>query len=304
MARAHHPPLEIFAAHCRLGFRRTHSIENRLLPPLLCRQVLWFLTAFIAGAFATHGQPPGAPPGLNQILTRVLHSAPPFSALADVHILSPNEAESMRMPMEFKFLEGNIRTEINMAQVQSPALRQEMVVNLREIGMDQVVTIGRTGPSPMLIIYPQLKAYVEFASSNLVSAPALDPKDAPPQSPPAPSSASKPPRKRLLDNERVDDHPCQRFNLSIEDAAGGKAQEVMVWEAQDLNGLPVQIEMIQPEFRIRVLFRGVQFKRPDPKDFAVPPEFTKYESMEKVMEKAVNRLLGDPATKKPGAAEK
>ena len=81
-------------------------------------------------------QVPGGPSGMTPVLARVLAAAPPFAALADVRMTGPSEAESMRMPMEFKFLEGQIRTEINMGQVQSRALRQEMVVNLREIGMD------------------------------------------------------------------------------------------------------------------------------------------------------------------------
>ena len=64
------------------------------------------------------------------------------------------------MPMGFHFLEGNMRAEIDMAEVKGQALPSQMAVTLKQIGMDKVVTIMPKGGKGTLILYPNLKAAV------------------------------------------------------------------------------------------------------------------------------------------------
>jgi hypothetical protein len=166
---------------------------------------------------------------MNSVLARVLADVPAFGALADVRMISASSQESMAMPMEFKFLDGRMRSEINMAQVQSPMLKQDMVVSLREIGMDRVVTLGGGPAQSTCVLYPRVKACIEMPADEgeTLSLPGLTEK---------PSV-----QKTKLGMETVAGRVCRKMSWRLEGAGTGSPRKVFLWEAEAMDGFPLKI---------------------------------------------------------------
>jgi hypothetical protein len=97
--------------------------------------------------------------------------------------------------------------------------------------------------------------------------------------------------KTLLGKETLDGHPCEKNKVGVVDGKGGK-QEATVWNATDLKDFPIQMQMNQPEATVIMTYREIQFARPDQKQFEAPSGFTKYDSMEKLMEGAMAKMVG------------
>ena len=68
------------------------------------------------------------------------------------------------MPMEFAALDGKVRLEINLGQVQSKDFTPSTLATLKQAGMDRMVSVFRPDKKVTYLIYPGVQSYQEHRS--------------------------------------------------------------------------------------------------------------------------------------------
>jgi len=215
-------------------------------------------------------------PGMNGAMMRLFGSHTAFSSKAQVRMLDKAGKETMSMPMDFALLDGRIRLDLDMSQVKSKDFTPAMLAPMKQMGMDRLATILRPDQRVTLVVCPALQSYAELPMS---------PEEA------AEWNNTFKVDKTLLGKETIDGHPCEKKKAPVQDGKGGTLDAV-VWEASDLNDFPVQIQISQPEATVLMRYREVRLTRPEAKLFEAPPGFTKYDSMEKLTQGAMLKMLG------------
>src|SRR6266567_6448066 len=75
-------------------------------------------------------------PGLNAALMKLFGKNNGFSSKTQVRMLDKTQKETMSMIMDFAFLDGKIRLDVDLNQIKSRDIPQEMLASLKQIGMD------------------------------------------------------------------------------------------------------------------------------------------------------------------------
>jgi hypothetical protein len=83
--------------------------------------------------------------------------------------------------------------------------------------------------------------------------------------------------------EVVEGHMC-KVEIAQVTRADGKIIESKVWEAEDLNGVPVKIESQLPETKVTAIYRDIVWGSPDKALLAPPNKCIPYEKMGEVVE--------------------
>ncbi len=91
--------------------------------------------------------------------------------------------------------------------------------------------------------------------------------------------------------ETINGHPCIKKKVTATDSKG-KAQDAFVWAATDLKDFPVQVEMKQKRQTVRINFNTPSFDKPDAKLFELPAGYTKYDSIQAMMQGAMMKMIG------------
>jgi hypothetical protein len=84
-------------------------------------------------------------------------------------------------------------------------------------------------------------------------------------------------------SESFEGHSCTIETVTLT-RVDGKTIESKVWEADDLKGLPVKIEMESDFGKLRAVYRDIVVGAPDAGLFAVPDKCTPIEKMGQVVE--------------------
>jgi hypothetical protein len=213
-------------------------------------------------------------PGLDATMTKLFGSNTAFTARATARILDPQEKETMTMPIDYALLDGKIRSEVDMTQVKSKELDGTAAGSLKQMGMDKMTSIVRPDRQSVLVIYPTLRAYAETAL----------PKDTTNAPEDVKIETSK------IGNEVVEGQPCQKKKVTIT-SKSGKPREAVVWNATNLRDFPLRIQMKQPDGTLVMTYSNIKFEKPDPKLFEAPAGFEKYDSVEKMTQTAIMKML-------------
>lgn len=88
--------------------------------------------------------------------------------------------------------------------------------------------------------------------------------------------------------ETIEGHPCKVENVTVT-RPDGKKIESKVWEAQDLQGIPVKIESQIGDIKLSAYYRDVVLGIPDESLFSIPQKCTTLERMGEVVEQKVLR---------------
>jgi len=197
-----------------------------------------------------------------------------FTATVTATILDAQGKESITMPMSYALLDGRIRSEVDMTQVKSKEL-EGSAASLRQMGMDRTISIVRPDKQVVFVIYPSLRAYAEtpIAKDQTGNANQNYKIDSTP-----------------LGNDTVDGRACQKNKVTVSGADGDK-HEAIVWNASDLKNFPVKMQMIQAGVTTVMKYSNIKFDKPDAKLFDPPVGFDKYDSMEKMMQAAIMKML-------------
>ena len=93
-------------------------------------------------------------------------------------------------------------------------------------------------------------------------------------------------KRTAVGTEVVDGHPCNIEKVVVT-RPDGKVIESKVWEAQDLEGIPVKIESRIGEFTLSAVYRDISMETPDQHLFTVPEKCTPFEKMGQVVEQKI-----------------
>jgi hypothetical protein len=93
-------------------------------------------------------------------------------------------------------------------------------------------------------------------------------------------------KRRPAGTEVVEGHKC-KIEIAQVTRTDGTIVESKVWEAEDLNGVPVKIESKLPDVKITAVYRDVVLGTPDKALLTPPNKCTPYEKMGEVVENRV-----------------
>ena len=92
-------------------------------------------------------------------------------------------------------------------------------------------------------------------------------------------------KRTAVGTEVVEGHPSKIENVVVT-RPGGKTIESKVWEAQDLQGIPVKIESRIGDITLTAVYRDISIHAPEQALFAIPEKCTPFEKMGQVAEQA------------------
>jgi hypothetical protein len=217
------------------------------------------LSITLLASQAAFAQLPSASPGggVNAAFVKLFGSAGAFTAKAETRVLDHSQNPLVRMPMEFASLDGKVRLEIDLSQVQSQDFTPSALATLKQAGMDRMISIFRPDKQLTYVIYPGVQSYQALAQSKAET-----------------EAAEKGLKleKSGLGKETLDGHPCVKNKVSVKNSKE-PVLEAVVWNATDLKDFPIQIEMKEKDRTVRMHFSDVRFVKPDAKQFEIPAAY-------------------------------
>jgi hypothetical protein len=188
-----------------------------------------------------------------------------FRAVAHT-VIATNGLEIQAMDMDYAMAEGKIRSDFDLTKFHAANFPQQMIEQVKSIGMDRSVYISLPDQNRSYIIYPGKQAYVEQPLAR-----------AGPAEPSAPKI-----ERRELGPDRIDGHPCIKTRVAMIDAAGRRS-EALVWEATDLKNFPVQTQITDDGTTITTRFTNINTQKPEAAMFELPADFKRYNSVQEMM---------------------
>jgi hypothetical protein len=217
------------------------------------------LLAVLLSVSTALGQAPsaGSPTAINTAFVKLFGTVGPFTAKVDTQVLDPYQKETVRLLMDFTTFEGKVRLEISLAQMQSQDLPPSKIAELKQSGMERIISIFRPDKKVTYIVYPGIQSYLSMpAAKEEVEA----------------FEKGLKLEKTPLGKETIDGHACVKNTVVVKDAKGPVLQAV-TWNAADLKDFPLQIELKEKVNTVRMRFTQLRFAKPDPKQFEVPATY-------------------------------
>jgi hypothetical protein len=243
-------------------------MKKTLLPALAA------LAACTLTGFAQMG---GAPnPGFNAALTKLFGSTTAFSSQCGVRVLDKDQKEKMSMPMEFALLDGKVRAEIDMTKLKGQGVTPEQAAQIKQMGMERVISIIRPDKKTLNLIYPAMRSCVTMPLPK-EDADAIE-KDSKVE-------------KTSLGKETLDGHSCEKSKVILTDA-NGKKSEATVWAATDLKDFPIQIQTTEKGDTVIMHYTKILTAKPDEKLFDLPAGYVTYDSMQAFTMSIMQKMMG------------
>ena len=220
------------------------------------------------------GAPPG--PGLSGSTAKLFGANSTFSANLEMQTGEANDPSAMVIPGKLFFDEGKSRFEMDVSQMKGSKMPPQAAAQMKSIGMDKMIMIARPDKKVGYQVYPGMQGYVENPL-------------------PEQETSTTPSDFKIemteLGKETVDSHPCIKNKAVVTDKDGAK-HESTVWNATDLKKFPVKIEHIENGTKVTMLFHDVTLAKPAAELFDLPPDATKYDSMQSMMQQGLMKRLG------------
>ena len=195
--------------------------------------------------------------GVNAAFVKLFGSVGAFTAKAETLVLDQSQKQLVRMPMDFASLDGKVRLDIDLSQVQSPDFTASTLDTIKRAGMDRFTSIFRPDKKVTYLIYPGVQSYQEIAQPKAET-----------------EAAEKGLKleKSALGKETLDGHPCVKNKIVVR-SGNASVLDAVVWNAADLKDFPIQIEMKEKDRTVRMHFTDVRFAKPDAKQFEIPAAY-------------------------------
>ena len=254
-------------------------------------KTLAIIAAMMSIAIALYGAPPvsaskpierdpSAP------IRLVLKTEQPFSANAVITVTPADEKlKPYTINIAYAWRNGNFRAELD---PQKPKDRKPADSGGGSFGrgLNQISYITSAEQPVMWMVYSALRGFVE--------------KD----DPLADYRATPRVEKSDLGKDTVDGHPCTKRQVVVT-ATSGASNAFTVWEADDLNGVPVEILFAKDETKIKVMLSDISTNLPDADLFRVPDTMKRYDSQDELMTAYVIQMLreikGIPSSSTPAS---
>ena len=224
--------------------------ETRL--PLALLAALLCASTAVAQAPAT-----ATPTSINTAFVKLFGAVGAFTAKVDTQVIDAYQQQKVRLIMDFAVSEGKVRIEISLAQMQSKDLPPSKVTELKESGMERIISLFRPDKKVTYIVYPGTQSYLSMPLAK-------EDIDA--------FEKGLKLEKSPLGKESMDGHDCVKNKVVVSDAKGPILQAV-TWNAADLKDFPLQIEMKEKINTVRMHFTQLRFTKPDPQQFNVPAAY-------------------------------
>jgi hypothetical protein len=199
----------------------------------------------------------GSPAGINAAFVKLFGNANAFTAKVEAQVFDPSQQQTVRMPMDFAALDGKVRLEINLAQMQSKDFSPSTLAGLKQVGMDRVISVFRPDKKATYVIYPGVQSYLNIPLAK-GEAEAVD--------------KGLRLEQTALGKDTLDGHPCVKNKVVIKND-NGPVLEAVTWNASDLKDFPLQIEMKEKQNTVRMHFTQVRFVKPEASQFDVPTAY-------------------------------
>lgn len=244
-----------------------------LMKNSISRFLLYSTAAVVAWALTAGAQMPGpgGSPGMNAAMAKLFGENKAFTAKADVQVVDGSDKEIASMPMDFAFLDGKVRVEIDMTKAKSSNMPPGAAEQLKQMGMAQIVSIVRPDKKQIFVIYPDQKSLMAMPLAQ-------------------DDAAEKDTKlnRTELGKETVDGHPCIKNKVIID--SGKQKVEATTWEATDMKKFPVRIQTKDKDNTSTVNFKEVQFAKPEAGKFEPPSGYTTYNSPQEMMQGMMNKM--------------
>ena len=240
------------------------------------KHFLILTTIFSFGIFPVQAQLGGAPgvPQFGNGMEKLFGDNQTFSATLQMQMNSTGSPMTMSGKMSFD--KGSSRTEMDMADMKGGGLPPDAMTQMKSMGLDRMVTISQSNKKIVYVVYPNAQSYTEMT---------------PPDSAATTTNADSKVEITELGKETVAGHPCVKNKAVVTDKQGEK-HEFTVWNATDLKNFPVKIEMNEQGNAITVSYQNISFGKPDTSLFNSPADFTKYDSMQEMMQSVMMKKMG------------
>ena len=219
--------------------------------------VALFLVLLSGSAAVAQAPSTGTPTAINTAFVKLFGAVGSFTAKVDTQVLDPYQKEVVRLLMDFASFEGKVRIEINLAQMQSKDLPPSKIAELKESGMERIISLFRPDKKVTYVIYPGIQSYQTLPLAK-------EDTDA--------FEKGLKLEKTALGKEALDGHDCVKYKVVVKDTNGPVLQAV-TWNAADLKDFPLQIEMKEKINTVRMHFTQLRFTKPDPQQFNVPAAY-------------------------------
>ena len=212
-------------------------------------------------------------------LKKILGDNKAFSAKMEMEATGPTGAP-MKVPGKIAYNDGKSRMEMDMTK---GGLPEEMLAQVKAMGMDNMVIISRPDKKVAYMIYPGLKAYAEMPL---------------PETETADDSSKYKVETKELGKETVEGQACVKNKITVSDDKDKKT-EFTIWQATDLKKFPVKIVSTEGGQASTMIFKEVKLAKPDEAQFDVPKDYKKYASFMALMMEQM-KGMGGPGGLPPG----
>jgi hypothetical protein len=233
------------------------------------------LTILSFGIFPVHAQLGGAPgvPQFGNSMEKLFGDNQTFSATLQMQMNSTGSPMTMSGKMSFD--KGSSRTEMDMGDMQGGGLPPGAMTMMKSAGLDRMVTISQSNKKVVYVVYPGAQSYAEMTTPDSAAA----------------TNADSKVEITKLGAETVGGHPCVKNKAVVTDQQGEK-HEFTVWNATDLKNFPVKIEMNEQGSAITMSYQNISFSKPDASLFIPPTGYTKYGSVQEMMQAVMMKNMG------------
>ena len=238
---------------------------------------------FCFGIFPLHAQTGGAPgvPQFGNGMDKLFGDNRTFSATLEMQM--SNSASPMTMSGKMSFDNGSSRFEMDISAMKGGAMPPDAASLMKSMGLDRMVSISQTDKKIFYVIYPNAQSYTEMT---------------PPDSATATTNADSKVEITRLGEETVAGHPCVKNKAVVTDKQGDK-HEFTVWNATDLKNFPIKIGMNEQGNAITQSFKDISFSKPDASLFEPPTGYTKYGSVQEMMQTVMMKNIGGTGVPQP-----
>ena len=247
---------------------------------------LFFLTTTVialglAPAFAQFGpRGGGAPQGphFGGAMDQLFGTHQAFSAALEFQTTDAS-SNTIIMPGKLSLAGGKSRFEMNLSEMQNTNMPAEATAMMKSMGMDTLISISRPDKKLAYLIYPGLSSYAEMPPSDKSA---------------STDAADYKVETKELGRETVEGHSCIKNQVMVTDK-DGTTHESTVWNAADLQNFPVKIVTTEQGQLSTMLFKKISFAPPAADIFEVPTGFTKYASVQTMMQTEMMKKMGGGA---------
>lgn len=213
------------------------------------------MALFLAASLSTQAQM-GAGSGLNGMILKLFGQQDNFTVESEFHGLKTNQIPETTMVLTLSVSSGKIRAEADYSKMKAPGMTPETMATLKKSGLDRMITIARQDKGTLALLYPGRKLYEQASLPKEVTA----------------ATAIAKIQKTPLGKETIDGHACTKNKVLLLDAKGN-SQELITWEADDLNKFPLKLLMNDGGQPYVISNHNVKFGKPAAASFEVPSDY-------------------------------